>query len=44
MPGRNESSIVPVLFPMAAIIIPYGINLSYNLILLKFHANKFTKI
>ncbi len=33
MPGRNESSIVPVLFPLAAIIIPYGINLSYNLIL-----------
>ncbi len=32
MPGFNESSIVPVIFPAAAIIIPYGINLSYKLI------------
>ena len=32
MPGFNESAIVPVIFPAAAIIIPYGINLSYKLI------------
>ena len=33
MPSYNESAVIPVVFPMAAIIIPYGINLSYNLIL-----------
>jgi len=33
MPGFNESAIVPVIFPAAAIIIPYGINLSYKLII-----------
>ena len=33
MPGYNQSSVIPVIFPIAAIIIPYGINLSYNLIL-----------
>ena len=33
IPGFNESAIVPVIFPAAAIIIPYGINLSYKLII-----------
>ena len=32
MPGYYQSAIVPVIFPAMAIIIPYGINLSYKLI------------
>ena len=32
MPGYYQSAIVPVIFPAVAIIIPYGINLSYKLI------------
>ena len=32
MPGYHQSAIVPVIFPAASIIIPYGINLSYKLI------------
>jgi len=32
MPGYHQSSIVPIIFPAASIIVPYGINLSYKLI------------
>ena len=33
MPGLHESAIVPVIFPAASILVPYGINLSYKLII-----------
>ena len=32
IPNFNESAVIPVIFPAAAVIIPYGINLSYKLI------------
>ena len=32
IPGNNESAIIPVIFPAASVLIPYGINLSYKLI------------
>ena len=32
IPNLNESAVIPVIFPAAAVIIPYGINLSYKLI------------
>ena len=32
IPDYNKSSIIPVIFPAASILVPYGINLSYKLI------------
>ena len=31
IPGAGESAMIPILFPMSAIILPFGINLTYKL-------------
>ncbi|HIG50776.1 MAG TPA: CHASE2 domain-containing protein, partial [Candidatus Marinimicrobia bacterium] len=31
MPGMGESAMIPILFPVSAIVLPFGINLTYKL-------------